>query len=143
MLITDQPENIPTTNALADIPDDLLGGPPPPADIILASKTLTTLADPPGRADTIVLMVRLRVYDIGVAYGDNGEGEPTHYRKTKLVSCWLPSDPEPEIEKTQAEIDAEAAAEAAKAQPPLFGDDPDAELGDTFAGRPPFSDGEA
>ena len=122
-LIDQMPTDIGSTNALDDIPDDLLGGPPPPADIILAGKTLTTLADPPGPGETRVLMIRVRATDTGIAYGDNGEGDPTHYRKTKLVSCWLPGQPEPVPEKTKAEKDAEAEAEAAKNQPPMFADD--------------------
>lgn len=119
-IIQDKPDNLPTSNALDNLPDDLLGGPPPPADIILAGKTLTTLAEPPSPGETRVLMIRVRAYEEGITYGDNGEGEATHFRKTKLISCWLPGQPEPVSKKTQAEKDAEAEAEAAKNQPPLY-----------------------
>lgn len=159
-LIDQKPEGLDSTNALDDIPDDLLGGPPSPAVIKLSNMNLAVLADPPGPGEDVVLLVRLRVYDIGTAYGDNGEGEPSSpYRKTKLIACWKPGTKEPQPKKTQAEQDAEAEAEAAKDQPPLFGDgaDPEVlgdiagellgeELGDAagveFDGGPAFSDGE-
>jgi hypothetical protein len=37
-LVTEKPDGLPSGNDLDNIPDDLLGGPPPPADIILAGK---------------------------------------------------------------------------------------------------------
>jgi hypothetical protein len=122
-LNTTLPGGLKSGNDLDNIPDDLLGGPPPPADIQLAGKTLTTLASPPAPGETVVLNIRLRVYDVGIAYGDNGEGEPSHYRKTKLVSCWIPGQPEPLPAKSKAEEDAEAEAAAAENQPPLYDDD--------------------
>jgi hypothetical protein len=85
----------------------------------------------------------VRVYDTGTTYGDNGEGEASPYRKTKLVSCWLPGQPEPEPTKTKAELDAEAEAEAAKNQPPLYDDEtgePYDPQTDPEVDRPEFSD---
>lgn len=140
------PADIPTTNALDNIPDDLLGGPPPPAEIRMSGKTLLTLENPPEPGDELVLLIRVKVNGTGVDLHDNDEEVP--YRKAKLVTCWKPGSPEPQVPKTQAELDAEAEAEAAKDQPPLFGEDGEPEsLGDVidgeFGGRPPFSDGEA
>lgn len=117
--ITKKPEGLPSGNDLDKIDDDLLGR-PQEADIQLAGKTLTSLASPPGPGETVVLMIRLRVYDEGVSYGDNGLGEGSPYKKTKLVSCWLPGQKEPEPKKTKEELDAEEAAEAAKNQAPLY-----------------------
>ncbi|SBS73861.1 conserved hypothetical protein [uncultured Mycobacterium sp.] len=135
--VTEKPDGLKSGNDLDNIPDDLLGGPPPPADIMLAGKILTTLASPPGPGETVELHIRVRVYDTGTAYGDNGEGEPSPYRKTKLVSCWLPGQPEPEPVKSKAELDAEAEAEAAENQPPLpYDPQTDPEID-----RPGFSDG--
>lgn len=124
-LITKKPSELKPVNDLDSIPDDLLGGPPSPADIVLAGKTLTTLASPPGPGETVILMIRLRVYDEGTAYGDNGLGEPAPYKKTKLVSCWIPGQKEPEPKKTKDELEAEEVAKAAENQPPLYETDED------------------
>ncbi|MBU8833632.1 hypothetical protein [Mycolicibacterium goodii] len=147
-LITAEPKDLPTTNALDAIPDDLLGGPPPPAEIRMSGKILLTLENPPEPGDEIVLLIRLKVNGTGVDLHENDEEVP--YRKAKLVTCWKPGTKEPQPKKTQAELDAEAEAEAAKDQPPLFGDDSEdlagEELADAagvdFEGGPEFSDGE-
>lgn len=153
-LIDQKPENLPGTNALDDIPDDLLGGPQPPAEIRMSGKTLLTLENPPEPGDELVLLIRVKVNGTGVDLHDNDEEVP--YRKAKLVTCWKPGTPEPQRAKTQDEIDSEAAAEAAKNQPSLYEDDPAAlgDLLDEYAGEPAddnvvpfespsFSDGEA
>lgn len=138
MLVKDQPEDLPTTNALDEVPDDLLGGLQPPAYLSFGM-TPAAIENPPANGDVVVYMVRAR------CKGEHGpltraDGEERYKRDLQIQAIWLPGEPEPEEPKTQAELDAEAEAEAAKAQPPLFGDDPDAELGDTFEG-PAFSSG--
>lgn len=146
------PDYVASTNELDNIPDDLLGGPPPPAEIRLSGKTLLVLEDPPEPGDELVLLIRVKVNGTGVDLHDNDEEVP--YRKAKLVTCWKPGTPEPQVKKTQAEQDAEAEAEAAKDQLPLFGDDGEPEtmgaiadelLGEELAetefdGGPAFSD---
>ncbi|OBK04060.1 MULTISPECIES: hypothetical protein [Mycolicibacterium] len=137
------PSDIPTTNALDQVPDDLLGGPPPPAEIRMSGKTLLTLENPPEPGDELVLLIRVKVNGTGVDLHDNDEEVP--YRKAKLVTCWKPGTAEPQPKKTQAELDADAEAEAAKDQPPLFGEDGEPEaLGDVIEGEfgPSFSDGD-
>lgn len=155
-LITDRtaPPDVPTTNALDDIVDpDAVD----PAEIRAFGKTLLTVADPPAPGDTIVLLVRLRVYDVGTEFNENGEGEGTPYRKTKLVSCWKPGSTEPQPKKSKADLDAEAEAAAAENQPALYEDEPipgidssepealgdilnDTDPEDNDVDRPPFSD---
>ena len=140
MLVTDKPENLPTTNTLDKIPADLLG--PVPAEIQLAGKTLKILEKPPQAGETIDLMIRLRVYDVGVAYGDNGTGEPSHYRKTKLIDCWLPSEPAPpnadEDQGALIDEDGEISEEAAGVEPDA--DEDDGSWDDDNVARPNFSD---
>lgn len=140
-LITNKPVGLASGNDLDSIPDDLLGGPPPPAEIRLAGKTLTVLENPPAGGEDVVLLVRLKVRAAGVDFNDDGN-EEVPYRSMKLVSCWKPGDKEPEPVKTKAELDAEAEAEAAKNQPPLYGDDgePYDPQTDPEVDRPGFSD---
>ena len=141
-LITEKPTGLPgTPNDLDNIPDDLLGGPPPRAEIRLAGKTLTTLENPPGGGEDVVLLVRLKVRQSGVDFNDDGN-EEVPYRSMKLVSCWKPGTDEPKPEKTKAELDAEAEAEAAQNQPPLYDDagEPYDPQTDPEIDRPGFSD---
>lgn len=115
------PDYVDSTNQLDNIPDDLLGGPPPPAEIRMSGKTLLTLENPPEPGDELVLLIRVKVNGTGVDLHDNDEEVP--YRKAKLVTCWKPGTADPQPQKTQAELDAEAEADAAKDQPPLFDED--------------------
>lgn len=115
------PADVPSTNALNDIPDDLLGGPPPPAYLAFGT-TPAAVENPPSDGDLVYYMVRAR------CKGEHGpltrsDGEKRYRRDLQIQAIWLPGEPEPEIEKTQAELDAEAEAEAAKDQPPLFDED--------------------
>jgi hypothetical protein len=155
MLITDKPEDLPSTNQLDEIDDDLLGGTVPPAYLSFGM-TPCAIENPPADGDLVYFMVRAR------CTGEHGpvtrsDGEKRYKRDLKIQAIWLPGDPEPEEPKTQAELDAEAEAEAAKDQPPLFGDDGEPEtMGDIadellgeeladaagveFDGGPAFSD---
>lgn len=151
-LVTDRkaPADVKTTNALDAIPDDLLGGPPPPAEIRLGANTLMVMDEPPAVGDYIDISMRLRI-KTKAEEQKAPDSDLVHYRGTALVAAWPLGETMPEPKKSDAELEAEAAAEAAKNQPPLFGDDnephdPDAEYEpsgmDEFAGevdRPGFS----
>lgn len=132
-LITEKPQGIPSGNDLDKIDDDLLGGPPPPAEIRMSGKTLLTLENPPQPGDEIVLMIRLKINGHGVDLHDNDEEVP--FRKSKLVSCWKPGSKEPARKKSKEELEAEEAAKAAKNQAPLYEtDEKGAPVGDPEGG---------
>lgn len=157
-LIDQKPEGLDSTNALDQIPDDLLGHPPGPQNIMLGSSVLTAMDPPPKTGDYIDIAMRLRIKR--TAEDQPTPDSPLSYpRYCEIVVAWPLGEEMPKPKKTQAEQDAEAEAEAAKDQPPLFGDgaDPEVlgdavsellgeELGDAagveFDGGPAFSDGE-
>lgn len=154
------PADVPTTNQLDDLPDDLLGGPPPAAYLKLGTSPYA-VETPPERGDERLYCVKLVCK--GKNEKDMADGKVRHERTMHCVKMWPIGEqepPDPEPVKTQAELDAEAEAEAAKDQPPLFGDDGEPEtMGDIaddllgeeladaagveFEGGPAFSDGEA
>lgn len=94
-LITDRtaPSGVPTTDALASIPADLLG--PIPAEIKLGQAVLMIMEKPPEVRDTITVVMRLKVKDAGVAEAGEGGEELTHYRKVKVVAAWIQGEAEP------------------------------------------------
>lgn len=139
---TKAPPWVPTTNALDAIPDDILGGPPPPAYLSFGM-TPCPIENPPNADDDDirVFMVRAR------CTGEHGplkrnDGEVRYKRDMQIQAIWLPGEPEPEPIKTKAELDAEAEAEAAQNQPPLYTDDgePYDPQTDPEVERPAFSD---
>ena len=108
-LVTEKPEGIPTGNDLDQFADQL-DGPVHPAEIYLASKCLTVLEDPPGPHYEVVLMVRLKVHDLGTRY--NEDDTEIHYRKTRLVAARKPGTSEPKSGDDQPglyEIDDDGA----------------------------------
>lgn len=153
-LVTDAPDDLPEANpdVLKDLidPDELIPERKVRAEIQMSGKTMTMLEDPPGIGDTVTLMVELEVTAEG-REKRKATDEYSYYRKTRLVACWVPGTARPERKKTQAELDAEAAAEAAEDQPPLFDEDgqevdfdddtPAVDPDGEDLGRPPFSDG--
>ncbi|MCV7358511.1 hypothetical protein [Mycolicibacterium fluoranthenivorans] len=126
MLVTDKPEDIPTTNALDNVEDPDANLEIKPAYLALGT-TPAAVVNPPAVGDIEYFMVRTR------CTGEHGpllrsDGEVRYRRDLQIQAIWKPGDPEPEIEKTQAQKDAESAAEAAANQPTLFdGQDPDAD----------------
>jgi hypothetical protein len=128
-LITDQPEDIPTTDALADIPDDLLST---PAAYLGFGSTSYALPDPPSEGEKRTYVVRIE------CTGEHGplrrtDGEVRYKRDCKIL--WAvqkgevePPDPEEE-QPALFDEDGEASDEAA-----------DGETPDNVA-RPDFSDG--
>lgn len=134
-LNTTMPQGIPTTDALASIPADLLG--PIPAEIRLGANVLMMMDKPPEVKDVITVVMRLRVKDKGEGEAGDANEELVHYRRCKIVAAWLQGQPEPPNPEDE--------------QPALFDDDgeptdePEA-LGDVMdnVARPDFShqDGE-
>ncbi len=129
--ITKMPTDVPSTDALKSIPDDLLG--PIPAEIKLGQAVLMVMEKPPEVRDVITVVMRLKVKDAGVAEAGEGGEELTHYRKVKVVTAWIQGDPEPPNPEDE--------------QPAMFGEDgeipedEDAEPGiERPVDRPGFSD---
>lgn len=125
------PAYVPTTDALASIPADLLG--PIPAEIHLGSNVLMVMEKPPEVKDVITVVMRLRIKDEGKKEAGEGNEELVHYRKAKVIAAWLKGEAEP--------------PNADEDQPGLFdddgetsGDEPES-LGDVMASvaRPDFS----
>ena len=128
-LVTDKPEELAPENDLdnivdpdAQIPDRVMR-----AELQMSGKTLAIVEDPPGCGDTITLMVELEVTAEGREKRKSSD-ESAYYRKTRLVSCWLPGGNKPERKKSKAELDAEMEAAAAENQTSLF-DETDSEPG--------------
>jgi hypothetical protein len=149
------PDYVPSTNELDQIPDDLLGGPQPPAYLILGTSPYA-VTNPPERGDELMYCVKLVCK--GKSEKDLADGKVQHKRAMHCVKMWPVGEPEPEDPKTDEEL-------AAEDQPPLFdkdgeiatmGEIADELLGESladvgtdddnnvveFAGRPAFSDGE-
>ena len=129
-----------STNALDDIPADLLG--PVPAEIRLGSTTLLVMEKPPEVGDVITVSMRLKVKreakDLG---GEEGE-ELVHSRYCKIVAAWLKGEPEPpnadEDQGALIDEDGEISDEAAGVEPE--DDEDDGSWDDDNVARPNFSD---
>lgn len=104
-IIRDMPADIPTTNALANIPDDLLG--PHPARVELGGKILFVMDKPIEMGEFIKVEITIGCYDDGRC--KVGE-EIVHYRKTKLIAAKPVSDPyTPEAEASPPPPDDDPA----------------------------------
>ena len=91
--ITKMPPNLPSTDALRSIPDDLLG--PIPAEIRLGANVLMIMEKPPEVKDVITVVMRLRVKDEGKSEGGEDNEELVHWRRVKIVTAWIQGQPEP------------------------------------------------
>lgn len=122
---------VPTTDALASIPADLLG--PIPAEIRLGANVLMMMETPPANGDTVTVVARLRIWRTGT--DQQGEdAEERHFRQGKIVAAWVQGQPEP--------------PDPDEPQPGLFDDDGEPtdepeKLGDVMdnVARPDFSSG--
>ncbi|ABE67301.2 hypothetical protein SEA_PINKYOSHI_44 [Mycobacterium phage PinkYoshi] len=153
-LIQDQPEDLPTTNALDAIvdPDEEQGG--ERAEIYLSGAHVATLDNAPtGAGARVTLMVELEVVEEGHKYKENGDVEVPIRRCKRIGDMWRPGTPKPptkeEIAAQQAAAKAKAAAEEAAREeaeraeqehnePPMF--DEDGEPISDDAPRPPDDD---
>lgn len=101
-LITDKPENVPTTDALAGIPVDT-----GEREIRLGQNVLLVLDDPPKLGETRDVVLRLRC-KTRAAEQNNAEGDITHYCGMKIVTAWLLGQPKPpNPEENQGSLFAE------------------------------------
>lgn len=148
-LVDQKPAGLDSTNTLDAIPDDLLGGPPPPAYLKLGTSPYAVDA-PPERGDERVYCVKLVCK--GKNEKDMADGKVRHERSMHCVKMWPVGEQEPEDPKTDEEL-------AAEDQPPLFDDDGDPATMGEIAGEllgeeladaagvefegPAFSDGES
>ena len=87
------PAYVPTTDALASIPADLLG--PIPAEVRLGANVLMVMEKPPEVGDVITVTMRLKVKRKAEDEGGEGGDERVHFRGCKIVAAWLKGDPEP------------------------------------------------
>lgn len=94
-IIKDMPADIPTTNALASIPDDLLG--PAPATIRMSGKDMLVMDKPPEMGEFVKMEVTMRCKNDGRTLLADGGIE--HYRVMSFVAAKVttePYKPEPE-----------------------------------------------
>lgn len=140
------PADVPTTDALASIPRDLLG--PIPAEIRLGANTLMVMENAPDNGETVTIVARLRIWRTGT--DQQGEdAEERHFRQGKIVAAWVqgqPEPPDPDAEQPSLfededddqrdghQLDGEYHDEPATDEPEV--------IGDILAGvdRPGFSD---
>jgi hypothetical protein len=160
-IVKDKPKDIPTGNDLDNVedPDEQPAGPPLSAAIYLSGAEVASLPDAPHFGERFQLLVELEVIEEGVKSLDGGQTRVQVRRCRRIGDMWIPGGVRPPVKKTKAAEDADAAAEAAENQPPLYPvdetgqpaddvdhdeidpDDEDQDDGGDY-GRPGFSDAE-
>lgn len=132
-IIKDAPADLPTTNALAYLPDDILG--PAPATVRMSGRDLVVMDVPPEIGELVKMEITMRCKDDGrTLLADGGIG---HYRVMSFVAARVTVEPyKPE----------EDEAPHQETEPSLFDEIPEDDEGgpepaddglDEF--RPPFS----
>lgn len=151
-LIQDQPEDLPTTNALDDVhdPDEQPAG--ERAEIYLSGAHVATLDNAPSGRGRVTLMVELEVSEESIRFTEDGDEIPIR-RCRRIGDMWIPGAQRPptkeEIKAQQLEAKAKAAIEQAEREeaeraeqefnePPMFDEDGNAISDD--APRPPDDD---
>ena len=99
-LITDKPENVPTTNALDDIADDLLDKPPA---YLAFGLSPAALEDPPAVGEIRTYIVRTR------CIGEHGpierkDGDMRYTRSLSIQACWESGKKPPETADDQGAL---------------------------------------
>lgn len=150
-LITDQPEDLATTNALDDVSDPDAPETGERAEIYLSGAHVCTLDNAPTNRQTITLMVELEVTEESVRA--NGDADVPIRRCRRIGDMYLPGTQRPptkeEIQAQQLAAKAKAAAEQAEREeaeraeqeqnePPMFDEDGNPVSDD--APRPPADD---
>lgn len=111
-IIKDMPADIPTTNALASIPDDLLG--PAPATIRMSGKDMLVMDRPPEMGEFVKMEVTMRCKNDGRTLLADGGIE--HYRVMSFVAAKVTTEPY-KVEDTPPPPEDDENA------PPMFGRD--------------------
>lgn len=139
-LIQDQPEDLPTTDALADVEDPDQAPTGERAEIYLSGAHVATLDNAPNGLGRVTLMVELEVVEESIRFTEDGQNEIPIRRCRRVGDMWRPGTPKPptkeEIAAQQAAAKAKAAAEKAlqeeaeraeqdENQPPMFDEDGD------------------
>lgn len=111
-LIQDQPEGLPSSNALDDVddPDQEQAG--ERAEIFLSGAHVATLDNAPAGLGRVTLMVELEVTEEATRFTEDGHEVPIR-RCRRIGDMWIPGTPKP---PTRDEIKAAAAAAKAKEQ---------------------------
>jgi hypothetical protein len=134
-LNTVMPRDIKKTDALSEIPRDLLG--PIPAEIRLGANVLMMMDDPPAAGDTITVTMRLKVKREAKDLGGEEDGELVHFRGCKIIAAWLKGDPEPpNTDEEQPALLADDGITPTDDEPEVLADAMD------NVARPNFSHGE-
>lgn len=90
-IVKEMPADIPTTNALANIPDDPNNV---AREIRLGANVLLVLDDAPGMQETRDIVLRLRTWRRGEDQ-PTPDGETTYFCQTKIVTAWELGKPKP------------------------------------------------
>lgn len=103
MLVTDKPQDLPTTNALDDIPDDLLDI---PAAYLSFGTSPCALDDPPEIDEVRTYIVRVRC--TGKTEKERTDGEMRHGRQLAIQACWESGKQPPNTDENQPGLFDEA-----------------------------------
>lgn len=103
-LITEQPQDLPTTNALDDIPDDLLDT---PAAYLTFGSTPCAMEEPPAVGDVRTFIVRARCT---AEHGpiERKDGEMRYTRTLQIQAAWEAGKQPPNTDEDQPGLFDEA-----------------------------------
>lgn len=139
-LITDQPEDLASTNALDDVHDpderDDSGG--ERAEIYLSGAHVCTLDNAPRGLGRVTLMVELEVTEESIRFTEDGQNEIPIRRCRRVGDMWRPGTERP---PTKEEIAAQVAAAKAKAAAEKAAQE-EAERAESEYNEPPMFDEE-
>lgn len=133
-LVTDQPEDLPSSNALDDVEDPDQEEAGERAEIFLSGAHVATLDNAPAGLGRVTLMVELEVTEEATRFTEDGHEVPIR-RCRRIGDMWIPGTPKP---PTREEIKAQAAAAKAKAQAEQL----EAERAEQEENEPPMFDDE-
>lgn len=147
-MITDQPEDLASTNELDGVHDPDAPDSGERAEIYLSGAHVATLDNAPAGLGRVTLMVELEVTEESIRFTEDGQNEIPIRRCRRVGDMWRPGEARPptkaEIAEQQAIAKAKAAAEKAaqedaeraeqdENQPPMFDDAGDPNDPDTAA----------
>ncbi|WOF19859.1 hypothetical protein IHV82_03940 [Mycobacterium avium] len=103
MLVTDKPHDLPSTNALDDIPDDLLDV---PAAYLAFGSTPCAMDEPPELGDIKTYIVRAKC--VGQSCSERQDGELRYGRRLSIIGCWEAGKQPPSTDEDQPGLFDEA-----------------------------------